>query len=54
MVAYEKIYFEAHTNDQNIWHKDNNAQLYFIFGELSYVGNFPVDSGMPLIPTDFQ
>ena len=30
MVVYEKIYFEAYTNDQNIWHKNNIAQLYFI------------------------
>ena len=23
MVVYEKIYFEAYTNDQYIWHKNN-------------------------------
>ena len=33
MVVYEKIYFEAYTNDQYIWHKNNIAQLYFILGE---------------------
>ena len=32
MVVYEKIYFEAYTNDQYIWHKNNIAQLYFISG----------------------
>ena len=31
MVVYEKIYFEAYTNDQYIWHKNNIAQLYFIW-----------------------
>ena len=28
MVVYEKMYFEAYTNDQYIWHKNNIAQLY--------------------------
>ena len=28
IVVYEKIYFEAYTNDQYIWHKNNIAQLY--------------------------
>ena len=32
MVVYEKVYFEAYTNDQYIWHKNNIAQLYFILG----------------------
>ena len=32
MVVNEKIYFEAYTNDQYIWHKNNVAQLYFILG----------------------
>ena len=31
MVIYEKIYFEAYTNDQYIWHKNSIAQLNFIF-----------------------
>ena len=30
MVISEKIYFEAYTNDQYIWTKNNAAQLYFI------------------------
>ena len=32
MVVDEKIYFEAYTNDQYIWHKNNIAQLCFILG----------------------
>ena len=32
MVVYEKIYFEAYTNDQYIWFKNNIALLYFILG----------------------
>ena len=32
MVVYQKIYFEAYTNDQYIWHKNNIAELYFILG----------------------
>ena len=32
MVVYEKIYFEAYTNDQYICHKNNIEQLYFILG----------------------
>ena len=32
MVVYEKIYFEAYTIDQYIWHKNNIAQLYFMSG----------------------
>ena len=32
MVAYEKIYIEAYTSDQYIWHKNNITQLYFILG----------------------
>ena len=31
MVVYEKIYFEAYTNDQYIWDKNNIAQLDYIF-----------------------
>ena len=31
-VVYEKIYFEAHTNNQYIGHKNNTVQLYFIIG----------------------
>ena len=33
MVVYEKIYFEAYTNDQYIAHTNNNAQLHFILGK---------------------
>ena len=40
MVVYEKIYFEAYTNDQNIWHKNNIAQLYFILGRAELCWNF--------------
>ena len=32
MVVYEKIYFDAYTNDQYILHKNNTAQLYLILG----------------------
>ena len=32
MVGYEKICFEAYTNDQYIWHKNSIVQLYFILG----------------------
>ena len=40
MVVYEKIYFEAYTNDQYIWHKNNIAQLYFISGTAELRWNF--------------
>ena len=40
MVVYEKIYFEAYTNDQYIWHKNNIAQLYFILGRAELRWNF--------------
>ena len=40
MVVYEKIYFEAYTNDQYIWHKNNIAQLYFILGRAELCWNF--------------
>ena len=30
MVVYEKIYFEAYTNDQYIWDQNNTVQLYSI------------------------
>ena len=40
MVVYEKIYFEAYTNDQYIAHKNNNAQLYFILGKAELRWNF--------------
>ena len=40
MVVYEKIYFEAYTNDQYIWHKNNIAQLYFILGGAELCWNF--------------
>ena len=32
MVVYEKIYFEAYTLGQYIWHKNYIAQLYFMLG----------------------
>ena len=44
MVVYEKIYFEAYTNDQYIWHKNNIAQLSFILGKAKLHWNF---SSMP-------
>ena len=40
MVVYEKIYFEAYTNDQYIWHKNNIAQLYFILERSKLRWNF--------------
>ena len=40
MVVYEKVYFEAYTNDQYIWHKNNIAQLYFILGRAELCWNF--------------
>ena len=40
MLVYEKIYFEAYTNDQYIWHKNNIAQLYFLLGRLKLHWNF--------------
>ena len=47
LVVYEKMYFEAYTNDPHIWQKNNIAQLYFILPEPSYIENFPVDLGCP-------
>ena len=32
MVVQEKIHFEAYTNNQYIWHKNNIVHLYFILG----------------------
>ena len=32
MVAYEKFYFQSFINNQNIYLKNNIAQLYFILG----------------------
>ena len=47
MVIYKKIYFEAYTNDQYIWHTNNIAQLYpILYIEPGYVGIFPVDLGL--------
>ena len=40
MVVYEKIYFEAYTNDQYMWHKNNIAQLYLILGTTELHWNF--------------
>ena len=37
MVVYEKIYFEAYTND---WHNNNIAQLYFILRTAKLHWNF--------------
>ena len=47
MEAYEKKYFEAYTNDQYIWHKNNIAQLYFILGRVELHWNF---SSAPVHP----
>ena len=47
MVVCEKIYFEAYTNNLYIWHKNNIAQLYFIFwiAELhQYFSSIPKDA----------
>ena len=44
MVVYYKIYyFEAYTNDQYIWQKNNIAQLYFILGTTKMCWKFSVD-----------
>ena len=40
MVVYEKIYFEAYTNDQYISHKNNISQLLFILGGAELHWNF--------------
>ena len=40
MEVYKKIYFEAYTKDQYIWHKNNIAQLYFILGRAELHSNF--------------
>ena len=40
MVVYEKIYFEAYTHDQYIWHKNNITQLYFVLGRAKLLWNF--------------
>ena len=40
MVVYEKIYFEAFTHDQYIWHYKNIAQLYFILGTAELDWNY--------------
>ena len=47
MVLYEKIYFEAYTNDQYTWHKNNTVQLYFTLGTAE-LWKILVDLGMPL------
>ena len=40
MAVYGKIFFGVYTNDQYIWHKNNIAQLYFIFGTAELRWNF--------------
>ena len=40
MVVYEKIYFKAYTSDLYISHKNNIAQLYFIYGRAELRWNF--------------
>ena len=40
MVVYEKIYLKAYINNQNIWLKNNTAQIYFILGRASFHWNF--------------
>ena len=54
MVVYEKILFEAYTNDQYIGTKIILHKYILFYGKPSYVGIFPVDLGMSLIFTDFQ
>ena len=54
MVVYEKIYFEAYTNDEYIFYIKMILHNHILYkGELSYIGIFPVDLGIPLILTDF-
>ena len=40
MVVYEKIYFEAYTNDKYIWHKNNIVQLCSILRTAELHCNF--------------
>ena len=40
MEVYEKIYFEAYTNDQYILHENNIVQLYFILWTLELHWSF--------------
>ena len=40
MVVYEKIYFEAYTNDHYIYYKNNITQLYFTIGTAKIYCNF--------------
>ena len=53
MLVYEKIFFEANTNDQCTSNKNNIAQLCFILHKAELHWNFPVCLRMPLIFTDF-
>ena len=39
-MVYDKIYLEAHTNNQYICLKNNTAQLYFILGRAELYFNF--------------
>ena len=44
---WDNIFWSIH---QYIWHRNNTAQLYFVLWRtLSYIGNLPVDLGMPTI-----
>ena len=52
MVVCEIIYFDAYTNIFDTKIILHNYILYY--GELSYIGLFTVDLGMPMIITDFQ
>ena len=36
MVVYEEIYFEAYTNDQYIWHKNNIWQNFIFYTRESW------------------
>ena len=40
MVVCDKIYFEAYTNDQYIWHKNIIEQFYSILGRTELCCNF--------------
>ena len=51
LVVYEKMCFEAYTNDQYISQKNNIAQLYFILPEPSYIEHFQVDLEIPRFTT---
>ena len=54
MVAYDKIYLEAYSNNKYIWHTKNTAQLYFVLWTASLHWKFPNLLRDALIFTDLQ